>query len=233
VSDAAVRAAARTAQLSFDLYLITDLTLGINLVAATDAALRAVARGRVAVQLRAKGTTAHGTTGAHGTTRELIALARALRITTRSHGALLFVNERADVARIVAADGVHLPEDSLTPSEARAVLGEDALVGVSCHDARGLTLAAEGRATFATLSPFGASPGKGAPVAHARFADLVAGASLPVLALGGVGADDVDRARGAGAHGVAVVRAIYAAADPAAAAADLIRALDSAERARR
>jgi len=44
VSDAAVRAAARTAQLSFDLYLITDLTLGINLVAATDAALRAVPR---------------------------------------------------------------------------------------------------------------------------------------------------------------------------------------------
>lgn len=214
--------------LSFDLYLITDPTLGVDLVAVTDAALSGVPRGRAAVQLRTKSAT-----GTHGTTRALIALGRALRITTRGHGALLLVNERVDVARIIEADGVHLPEDSLTPGEARAVLGESALVGVSCHDARGLALAAEGRATFATLSPFGVSPGKGAPIAHARFADLVAGASLPVLALGGVRADDVERARAAGAHGVAVIRAIYTATEPATAAAELIRALDSAKRARR
>lgn len=215
--------------LSFDLYLITDPTLGVDVVAATSAALAAVPRGRAAVQMRAKSFSRSGALHESPTTRELLALARALRETTRTHGALLFVNERADIARIVGADGVHLPEATLTPGEARQVLGGAALVGVSCHDAHGLALAAQGQATFATLSPFDTSPGKGAPIAQARFADLVRGASLPVLALGGIGADDVARARTAGAQGVAVVRAIYAAPDPAAAAADLIRALDSAE----
>ncbi len=212
-----------TPTLPFDLYLITDPSLGADLVGATEAALAAAPRGRVAVQLRAKPSA-----GFRGTTLELVALARGLRATTRAHGALFVVNERADVARVVEADGVHLPEETLTPAEARRVLGDDALVGVSCHDARGLALAASQGATFATLSPFSASPGKGTPIALARFADLVAGASLPVLALGGVGPAEVERAVGAGAAGVAVIRAIYAASDPGAAAAELVAALDTA-----
>jgi thiamine-phosphate pyrophosphorylase len=209
--------------LPFDLYLITDPALDVDLVSATRAVLEAVPRGRMAVQVRAKGSS----------TRELLALARALRIVTREHGALLLINERADLARLVGADGVQLPEQTLTPDEARAVLGEAALIGVSCHDARGLALAAEGRATFATLGPWGASPGKGAPLGEARFAELTRGAALPVLALGGVGPADVSGAAAAGARGVAVIRAIYAAPDPAAAARSLIRALDTAALGRR
>lgn len=207
---------------SFDLYLITDPTLGVDLPAATEAALAAAPPGRIAVQLRAKG---------HpqplGTTRDFVALGQALRAVTAARAALLFVNERADIARVVGADGVHLPEETFTPAEARAVLGEHALVGVSCHDARGLAQAAAQGATFATLSPFASSPGKGAPIARTRFADLVRGASLPVLALGGIGAADVPVALDAGAAGVAVIRAVYAAAEPGAAALALMDALDS------
>jgi thiamine-phosphate pyrophosphorylase len=207
---------------SFDLYLITDPTLGVDLPAATEAALAAAPPGRIAVQLRAKG---------HpqplGTTRDFVALGQALRAVTAARAALLFVNERADIARVVGADGVHLPEETFTPAEARAVLGEHALVGVSCHDAHGLAQAAAQGATFATLSPFASSPGKGAPIARTRFADLVRGASLPVLALGGIGAADVPVALDAGAAGVAVIRAVYAAAEPGAAALALMDALDS------
>ncbi len=214
--------------LPFDLYLITDPTLGVDLVAATRAVLAAVPPGRVAVQVRAKASA-----GFDGSTQDVLALARALRETTRAHGALLFVNERADLARLAGADGVHLPERSLTPAEARAVLGEAALVGVSCHDARGLAAAAAGGATFATLGPFGTSPNKGAPVEHGMFTDLVRAATLPVFALGGVEATDVASARSTGAHGVAVIRAVYGAPDPGRAALALIRALDSANAARR
>lgn len=214
--------------LPFDLYLITDPTLGVDLVAATSAVLAAVPPGRVAVQVRAKAAA-----GFDGSTQDVLALARALREATRAHGALLFVNERADLARLVGADGVHLPERSLTPAEARAVLGESALIGVSCHDARGLAAAAAGRATFATLGPFGESPKKGAPVERGMFTDLVRGATLPVFALGGIDPDDVASARGTGARGVAVIRAVYGARDPVAAALALIRALDRANAARR
>ncbi len=214
--------------LPFDLYLITDPTLGVDLVAATRAVLAAVPPGRVAVQVRAKASA-----GFDGSTQDMLALARALRETTRAHGALLFVNERVDLARLVGADGVHLPERSLTPAEARAVLGESALIGVSCHDASGLATAAAGRATFATLGPFGASPNKSAPIDRERFTDLVRGTTLPVLALGGVGVDLVASARSTGAHGIAVIRAIYGDRDPAAATVALLRALDSANAARR
>lgn len=209
--------------LPFDVYLITDETLGVDLVATTSAVLAAVPRGRIAVQLRAKSLA----------TSDVVALARGLREVTREHGALLFVNERADIARLVGADGVHLPERSLTPAEARVVLGDAALVGVSCHDARGLALAAERGATFATLGPFGPSPGKGKPLGAAAFRELVRGASLPVIALGGIGVAEVGPALAAGSQGIAVIRAVLGAPDPAAASLDLLRALDSIEPARR
>jgi len=210
-------------KLPFDLYLITDPTLGVDLIDATEAALAAAPCGRVAVQLRAKQRTQ-----TLESTKDFVALAHALRAATKARGALFFVNERADVARIVGADGVHLPEETFTPAEARAVLGEHALVGVSCHDAHGLTQAAAHKATFATLSPFASSPGKGAPIARARFVDLVAGASLPVVALGGIGPGEVEGAIHAGAVGVAVIRAVYVAADPGAATTELLGTLDSA-----
>jgi thiamine-phosphate pyrophosphorylase len=215
-------------KLPFDLYLITDPTLPVDLVAATEAALAAVPPGRIAVQLRAKTRTE-----TLESTKDLVALARALREVTAARGALLFINERADVARIVGADGVHLPEDTFTPAEARTLLGEEALVGVSCHDAHGLTRAAAQQATFATLSPFASSPGKGAPIALARFTDLVAGASLPVLALGGIGPSDVPIALATGVAGVAVIRAVYAARDAGEAASGLVGALDNAHAGRR
>jgi thiamine-phosphate diphosphorylase len=210
-------------KLPFDLYLITDPTLPGDVVTATEAALAAAPAGRIAVQLRAKTRTE-----TLESTRDLVALARSLRTVTAARGALLFINERADVARIVGADGVQLPEDTFTPAEARTVLGEDALVGVSCHDAHGLSRAAAQKATFATLSPFASSPGKGAPIALARFTDLVAGASLPVLALGGIGAADVPVALATGVAGIAVIRAVYAARDAGEAASALVGALDSA-----
>jgi 8-oxo-dGTP diphosphatase len=85
-------------------------------------------------------------------------------------------------------------------------------VGASCHDAEELELAARLGADFATLSPVQATashPGAAA-LGWDRFAQRVAAARLPVYALGGVGPDDLPRARAAGAQGVAGIRAFLA-----------------------
>ncbi len=202
----------------FDLYLVTDPIAQPGIVEATRAALSAAPPGRVAVQLRHKGAPAS----------ELVALGHALRDVTRAHGVPLLVNDRADIAKIIGADGVHCPERALTPGDVRAVLGPDALVGVSCHDEDGLRAAERGGATFVTLGPFAATPDKKPPLARHRFAVITDLARVPILALGGVDASLVADAIRAGARGVAVIRAVYQASDPAAAVLALCRSLDSA-----
>lgn len=200
--------------MSFVLYLITDPSAG-DVIGATRAALAATPPGAVAVQARAKG----------GSARELAALASALAPVCRAASAPLFVNDRADVAKVAGADGVHLPEAGLSVAEARAILGADAPIGRSCHDRAGLEAAARAGASFATLAPIREVPGKGTPLGAAGLAAAVRGLELPIFALGGLAARDVPELLSAGARGVAVVRAVYGAADPAAAARELVSAL--------
>lgn len=202
----------------FDLYLVTDPIAGRGIVEVTRAALSAAPPGRVAVQLRHKGALAH----------ELVELGRALREVTRAHSVPLLVNDRADIAKIIEADGVHCPERSLTPAEVRAVLGPDALVGVSCHDDDGTRAAEAGGASFVTLGPFAATPDKKPPLPRHRFAVIADRARVPILALGGVDESLVADAIRAGASGVAAIRAVYQASDPAAAVRAFCRSLDTA-----
>jgi thiamine-phosphate pyrophosphorylase len=202
------------------LLLVTDPETPGGIVARTRAALAGRPGARVAVQLRHKSAR----------DRELVRLCEALRVATTEAGARLLVNGRADIALACGADGVHLPERGVEPGDARRLL-PDGLVGVSCHDAAGLERAAAAGADYATLGPFAASPGKGEPLGEAGFAALVRSARLPVLALGGIDPGSAGRAVAAGAAGVAVVRAVYAAADPAAAVDAILRVLDTARRA--
>ena len=119
----------------------------------------------------------------------------------------LLVNRDIELARELGV-GVHLKAAQLRELGKRP-LPRNAWVGASCHDAWELELAAGLDADFATLSPVNATashPGV-APLGWDRFAHLVADARLPVYALGGVGPDDLQRARAAGAQGVAGIRA--------------------------
>lgn len=119
----------------------------------------------------------------------------------------LLLNHDIELARELGL-GVHLKAAQLQDLRERP-LPMTAWVGASCHDARELELAAALGVDFATLSPVRATashPGT-APLGWKRFARLAAGARLPVYALGGVGPADLDRARAAGAHGVAGIRA--------------------------
>jgi thiamine-phosphate pyrophosphorylase len=175
---------------------------------------------RVAVQLRAK----------HLPRQALADLARELRALTRDVGVQLLINGDSELARESCADGVHLPEASPAPSPsptlsaARTQLGAAALIGVSCHDPAGLTRAAHGGASYATLSPVFESPGKGAPLGLPRFAEWTQAAPLPVFALGGVNAASAAALKRAGASGLAVIGAVFAASDPARAVRELLDA---------
>jgi len=203
----------------FDLYLVTDPDVPGGVVEATLRALCRAPTGRVGVQLRDK--------AADDATLER--LAAELREVTRAAGAPLLVNGRPEIARRTGADGVQLPEGSPPPDRVRAILGSEAWVGVSCHDVAGARRAAEGGATFAVAAPFGRVPGKGSPLGPPGLSAIVRSAGrLPVLALGGIGPARIAGALAAGASGVAVMRAVWAAPDPAAAVVELLRSLDTA-----
>ncbi len=153
--------------------------------------------------------------------RPLLVLAERLRAATARTGALLFVNDRADVALAVGADGVHLGGGSVPAEVARRLLGAGALIGVSTHAPGEVPADAD----LAFFGPVWATPFKTGAQGAARLAQAVRAAAVPVLAIGGVTAARVPEVRAAGAAGAAVIRAILAAPDPAAATRALLAAL--------
>lgn len=197
----------------FELLIITDGAS--ELLSRVERALLGAEPVRVALMLRRPGATAS----------ELLALALPLRALTRALGVALLVNDRIDVALAVGADGVHLPEVSFPPEVARQLLGPDAYLGASRHDAAGLASAHPSVLDYATLSPVHAVEGKAPPLGIDGFARLAKHARLPLFALGGVGELDVAPLREAGAYGVAVIREVLDARDPAMSTRRLLEAL--------
>ena len=192
------------------LYLITPPTG--DPAPAIEAALAVLPRGSVGVQLRRPGSTA----------RELLSHATTLREICARAGAPFLVNDRADVALAVGADGVHLPARGLSSADARALgIG---LVGVSAHSAEDVARASREGADFAVFAPVYATPGKSAR-GEAALASACRAAPIPVLALGGVDETNARRCIEAGALGVACIRSVLGAADPAAAAVRLWKAV--------
>jgi len=164
-------------------------------------------------------------------------LARELRRVTRAHGARFVVNGRLALAAATGADGIHLPSrggDSRPlgerAAEARALLGRGALVSAPAHDEAELATAIAARVDLVLVSPVFASPGKGPARgldALVRARALVGHGSARlrtrVFALGGVDESRVASCAASGADGVAVIRALYEAPDPARAAKMLAR----------
>ena len=137
----------------------------------------------------------------------------------------LFVNDRVDVAVLVGAGGAHLGERSLSVSQARRLLGADALIGRSVHDVKGALQAQEDGANFVLAGHvFDTAskpdqPGKGVE----WIRQLASAVTIPVIAIGGINVERVEQVIQAGAWGVAVGRELLTASDPKA-LAEAIRA---------
>ncbi len=170
------------------------------------------------IQLRAKGLGED----------EWARLAREVGALCRAAGATFIVNDSPRVAAVAGADGVHLGAADASPEEARALLGEDALVGVTLNFPAHLDRLRGARVDYVGVGPLRATsskPGHAAPHSEESLRSLIAAAGLPAYVVGGVVSDDAPRLFGLGAHGVAVSGAVALAADPEAAARRLVAAV--------
>jgi thiamine-phosphate pyrophosphorylase len=152
--------------------------------------------------------------GASG--RALYEAAGSLLLRCRRLGAALIVGDRADIALAVGADGVQLGHRSPPPRAVRPWYR--GWLGVSCHSAREVAAALDADADHVVVSPVFGVPEKGEPLGLDGLAALMRVATVPVVALGGIDADNAAVVRAAGVAGLAVIRALRDAADPAQAA---------------
>ncbi|WP_328604748.1 thiamine phosphate synthase [Amycolatopsis sp. NBC_00345] len=199
------------------LYLCTDARASRgDLAEFIDAAL---AGGVDIVQLRDK------TSGAPLEAKQEIAALEVLAEACTRHGALLAVNDRADVALAVGADVFHLGQDDIPVPLARRILSDDVVIGRSTHSVEQARAAAaeDGVDYFCTgpCWPTPTKPGRFAPGLDLVRATAAAGPDRPWFAIGGIDLNRLPEVLDAGASRIVVVRAITEAEDPKAAAQTL------------
>jgi len=139
----------------------------------------------------------------------------------------LFVNDRLDIALAVDAAGVQLTPGSLSPADARR-LSPRWWIGKSVHDLAGAEAARAEGPDYLVVGPVfpTATHPDLVPLGLEGLREIVAlGAGLPVIAIGGVTARNAGEVREAGAYGAAAIRALWDAAEPAAAARQMLEAL--------
>lgn len=149
------------------------------------------------------------------------AIARDLVALTHAHGARCIINDDTELAARIQADGVHLGRDDPDPAAARALLGPDAVIGVSCYNELGRAeAAARAGANYVAFGTMFASATK--PEAAFAGPGLIRRArlalDLPICGIGGITADNAGEVVAAGADLVAVIQGISASPDPEAAA---------------
>jgi thiamine-phosphate pyrophosphorylase len=142
--------------------------------------------------------------------KEVYGTALALRKLTREHRASLVINDHADIAAAVDADGVHLGQHDLPVKEARRIMGRGKIIGVSTHGlAEALRAEAEG-ADYIGFGPVFPTRTKdaGFPKGTARLERVRARVCIPVVAIGGICAENVEGVLSSGARAVAVASAL-------------------------
>ena len=144
-------------------------------------------------------------------------------------GGVFIVNDHADIAKAVDADGVHLGQDDLPLEYGRKVMGGDKLIGISTHSVEQARKAEAAGADYIGFGPLFPTTTKDAgPYQEAERLRLLRKAvTLPVLAIGGIRPDNLAEAMQAGADGVAVISAVLSARDPGTAARDLIKRINT------
>jgi thiamine-phosphate pyrophosphorylase len=160
-----------------------------------------------------------------------LAVAAAIVEMAHQRGATIVVNDRADIARLSGADGVHVGQDDLSPPDVRSILSADAIVGLSTHTIVQLDAALHQPITYAAIGPVFATATKstgydaigldavGAAAARASVA------GIPLVAIGGITVDNAASVIAAGAASVAVIGDLLATGDPQQRARDFVMRL--------
>ena len=193
-------------RLALRLIVVTDRSLAAPRTIET-VAEKALLAGALAIQLRDKGTSA----------TLLLDVAHRLRELTHRCGALLFVNDRLDVALAAHADGIHVGPEDLPVAALRAKVPRGFLIGYSCDD---VTEARRAVAAGADYIGCGAVYGTttktaGEAIELERLNEVAAAVAVPVVAIGGITPERAQEVAATRAAGVAVVGAVMTAVDPA------------------
>ena len=174
-----------------------------------DLAARFFEGGASLVQLRAK----------HLASGPLLELSEALVALGRSYGAEVVVNDRVDVAVLSRAAGAHVGQDDLAPSDARAQLGPDAILGVSTHDSSQFARAMQEPASYVAIGPVFGTRTKDTGYAPVGLELVRAarrlGPAVPIVAIGGITLETAPSVIDAGATAVAVIGDLLGSGDPA------------------
>lgn len=188
-----------------------------------EVAQAAIRGGATVVQLRDK----------EATTRELVETGRVLRDLIREMGVTFIVNDRVDVALAVEADGVHLGVDDMPVPIARRLMGSRAIIGFSPETLQQARQAEANGADYLGVGAVfgtGTKPDSGPSIGVEGLREMVQAVSIPVVAIGGITADNATQCIQAGAAGVAVISAVVAAEDVEAAARRLREQIEKAKR---
>ncbi|KAF7906956.1 hypothetical protein EAE99_011968 [Botrytis elliptica] len=213
-------------KVDYSLYLVTDSTPAIlgdrNLVDVVDAAVRG---GVAIVQYRDK----------YSDTAALVDTARKLHAVTRKYNVPLLINDRIDVALAVACEGVHIGQDDMDLKTARALLGKDAIIGVTVANVQEALTASKDGADYLGIGTMFATPTKTNTkdiIGTAGTKEILhslqqAGSQVRTVAIGGINSSNLQRvlyqsaSEGKQLDGVAIVSAIIAAQDAEKAAREL------------
>ena len=191
------------------LHVITDTTIQSRFTHAQLAEM-AIEGGADAIQFRQK----------DGSTRELVESAQAVQVVCVEHGVSLIVNDRADIALAVGAAGAHFGQNDLPITVGRRILSPEMIIGASARTEEKILEAISAGADYIGFGPIyqtSSKPDAELPKGLAALRWMCKIAECPVIAIGGITAETAYEVIRAGAHGIAVISAVCAQADPVAA----------------
>lgn len=191
------------------LYAVTDSSRlpGVSLAQQVEGVLKG---GATMVQLREK----------HLSREQFRAEALEIKAICQRYGVPFLINDDVDLALEVDADGVHVGQEDMEAGRARQRLGPDKIIGVSAHNVAEALRAQAAGADYlgaGAVFPTG-TKGNVTALAYETLQDICRSVDIPVVAIGGIGPDNLPTLAGSGIRGVAVVSALFAQPDPEGAA---------------
>jgi thiamine-phosphate pyrophosphorylase len=180
----------------------------------------AIAGGADMIQFRQKG----------GSTKEMIRVAEQMQALCKKAGITFIINDRVDVAIAAHADGVHLGQDDFPIPLARKLLGTKAIIGGSAgslEEARNCLREGADYIGFGPVYPTTSKEDAGPASGLGLLKQIVEVIPRPIIAIGGIGRDNISRVKKTGVHGIAVISAVCCQKDPMEAARCLRRLLEA------